>query len=94
MPNGAVHVGDRAARPADEMVMVVADPCLVASHGSGRLDAPHEAGGRERAKDVVDGLVGHLAEIRTHDIDDRFRVGVRMLMNRGEDRDPRTSYAK
>src|SRR5690606_25820091 len=38
--DGAVDVGDDAARPAHDVVVVVTDPGLIAGHGPGRLDAP------------------------------------------------------
>ena len=44
--DGAVDVGDGAARPADDVVVVVADPGLVAGHRAGRLDAADQAGRR------------------------------------------------
>src|SRR5918996_4824680 len=37
--DGAVDIGDGTARPADDVVMVVPDPRLVARHGILRLDA-------------------------------------------------------
>ena len=66
--DGAVDVGDGAAGPADDVVVVVAHPRLVARHGAGRLDAPHQARVGQRAQDVVDRLVGHVAEILTNDV--------------------------
>src|ERR1700748_2901895 len=40
----AVDVGDRAAGPADHVVMVVADPRFVARDRAARMDASHEPG--------------------------------------------------
>ena len=94
LADGAVDVGDRAARPADDVVVVVADPRLVARHRAGGLDAPHQPGGGQRAQHVVDGLVRDLAEIRAHDADDRVGVGVRMVVHRGQHRDPRAGHAQ
>ena len=65
--DGAVDIGDGTARAAHDVVVVVADPRLVAGHGAGRLDAPHQARGGQRTQHVVDGLVGHLAEILAHE---------------------------
>src|SRR3954471_20099508 len=56
----AVHVDDRAARPADEVVVVVPHPRLVAGHRAGRLDPPHEPGVGQGAQYVVDGLMRHV----------------------------------
>ena len=82
------------ARPAHDVVVVVADPRLVAGHGTRRLDAPHQTRGGQRAQHVVDGLVGDLAEVLAHDADDRVRVGVRMVVHRGEHGDPRAGHAQ
>ena len=43
LADGAVDVDDRAAGAADEVVVVVADPQLVAGGGAGRLDPADEA---------------------------------------------------
>ena len=61
--DGAVDVGDRAARAAHQVVMVVADPRLVARYGARRVDAPDEAGAGQRLQPVVDGLLGDLTEV-------------------------------
>jgi hypothetical protein len=62
MAHHAVHVDHRAAAPADEMVVVVADPVLVASGGAGGLDAAGQACLLEDAEHVVHGLRGNGAE--------------------------------
>ena len=54
----AVHVGDRAAAPADDVVVVVAGAGLVAGGAAGRFDPPGQAGAGQRAQHVVDGLGG------------------------------------
>ena len=88
----AVHVGDRTARPAHDVVVVVPHPGLVARHRARRLDAPQQTGGGQGAKHVVHGLMGHLAEILPDDADDRVRVGVRMIVHRGQHRHPRPRH--
>ena len=90
--DGAVDVCDGAARPAHDVVVVVGDPRLVAGHRAGRLDAPHEPGGGQRTQDVVDRLMGDLAEVRTDHADDRVRVGVRAVVHRREHRHPRPGH--
>lgn len=90
----AVDIGDGTARPADDVVVVVPDPRLVARNGARRLETPHQTRGSQRAQHVVDGLVGHLTEILTHDTDDRVRVGVRMVVHRGQHRYPRARHAE
>ena len=44
----------------------------------------------QRTQHVVDGLRGDVAEIRADDADDRVGVGVRMVVDRGQHRHPRT----
>ena len=48
--DGAVDVGDDAARPAHHVVVVVADAGFIAGHGARRLDAAHQADGGERVE--------------------------------------------
>src|SRR6516165_8645802 len=55
----AVDVGDGTARPAEDVVVVVSDPCFVSCHGPHRLDAPHQARGGQHPQYVIDGLVGY-----------------------------------
>src|SRR5437867_9145571 len=62
LADSAVDVFDGTARSAHHMVVVVADPRLVARDRSGRLDPPEQAGVGERAQYVVYGLVGHLGQ--------------------------------
>jgi serine phosphatase RsbU (regulator of sigma subunit) len=76
----ALDVRDRAAVPAHQVVVVVTDPRLVASHRARRLDAPSQAGGRERTQHVVDRLVRHVADLLTGAADDRVGVGVRVVV--------------
>ena len=49
-------------------------------------------GAGERAQHVVDGLVGHLAEIVARRPDDRVGVGVRVLVHRLQHGDPRARH--
>ena len=51
---------------AYDVVVVVPDPRLVAGEGAGRLDAPHQPGGGQRAQHVVHGLVGDRRELSAH----------------------------
>ena len=78
-PGGAVHVRHRAAAPTDEMVVVVPDPELVAGGGPGGLDAAHDAPLGQGVQHVVDGLVGHLADIGTDGGEDGLSAGVRAV---------------
>jgi hypothetical protein len=42
MPDNAVHILDAAALPADEMMVVVADPCFIERGSVGGFDAPYQ----------------------------------------------------
>lgn len=74
-----VDVGDAAATAADDMVMVVADPGLVAGHRPGWLDLANESGLGERAEDVVDRLMGDVGQALADRADDLVGVGVGMV---------------
>ncbi len=76
--DGAVDVLDVAARAAHDVVVVVPHPRFVARDRAGRLDAPRQAGVRQRTEHVVDRLVGDRAEGGASQSDDRLGVGVRM----------------
>src|SRR5207237_9433239 len=65
-----------AAGSADEVVMVVANPVLVASRRPGGLDAPEEALLGENAEGVVHRLAGHGTELGPHDLVDVVRGAV------------------
>ena len=81
----AVDVGDGPARPADDVVVVVARPGPRSGRRSpdGWIRRTRPAVG-EGAQHVVHGLVGDLAEVGADRCDDRLGVGVRMLAHRVE----------
>ncbi len=87
--DGAVDVGDDAARSTDHVVVVVADAGLVARHRTGGLDASNQTGGAQRVERVVDGLVRHLGQVLARGADDRFGVGVGVRVHRAQHGDPR-----
>src|SRR6478735_649244 len=84
----AVDVGDGAARPAHDVVVVVPDPRLVACDRARGLDAAQQPRGGQGAQHVVDRLVRHLAEVAPHDLDDGVGARVRTLLHRGQDGHP------
>ena len=88
--HGAVDIGDGAARPAYDVVVVVPDPRLIPRQVARRLKPPDQTRRGQRPQHVVHGLLGDLTEVGTHDTEDRLRVGVRMLVHRGQHRYPRT----
>src|SRR5215212_3670530 len=83
----AVDVGDRPALTADDVVVVVADPRLVAGYRSGGLDAAEEPRIRERPQHVVDRLVRDGAEVPTGCPYERLGVGVWPLVYGDQHRD-------
>ena len=90
--DGAIDIGDGAAGPAHDVVVVVAHPSLVSCHRTRRLDTSQQSGIGQCPKHVVHGLMGHLAEVLTHDTDDRVRVGMRVRVYGGKHRQPRTRH--
>src|SRR5664279_4642762 len=87
---GAVDIGHVTTRLAHDVVVVVRNPRLITGHGARRLDTAYQTGGRQRLQHVVNGLVGHRAEIRARDTDDLIGVGVRMLVHRCQHGHPGT----
>src|SRR6185437_7941255 len=69
--DGAIDIGDRAAAAADDVVMVVGDPRLVAGDRAGGLDPPQQVGVGQRPQDVVDGLRRDVAEVPADGLDQR-----------------------
>src|ERR1700759_3571041 len=76
--NGAVDVGHGAAGATHEMVMVVADPQLIAGSRAGRLDPAYQSGDGESAEYVVHRLVRDLEMLGPHPVDHRIGVDVRV----------------
>ena len=74
--HGAVDVGDHPAATADHVVVVVADPALVARDVPEGLDLAHELRLGEHLEHVVDGLVADVAVPRADGADQRVGVGV------------------
>ena len=74
--DGAIDVGGRAADPADDVVVVIADAGLVTGGASRGLDSADEVGRRERAQRVVHGLARDAAELVVDGAEDRLHVGV------------------
>ena len=90
----AVDVGDGAAGAAHHVVVVVADPRLVARHRARRLDPADQPCGRQRVQRVVDGLVRDIGQIGAYGPDDRLGVGVRVGVHGDQDRRPRPGHAQ
>ncbi len=84
-----VHVHDRAAVPAHQVVMVVAGSGLVERRRPGRLDAPQDARADAGVQHVVDGLGGDRAQLLPDGDSDGVGVGMRTGRDRVEHRYPR-----
>ena len=71
-----VDVGDGPAGSADQVMVVVADPRLVAGNRAQWLDPPNQAHRGERIKHVVHGLAGDFGQAYPHRREDRLGVGM------------------
>ena len=76
------------------MVVVVADPRLVASDGAGRLDSPNQARGGQRGEHVINRLPRDLGQAGAHGPEYRLGVGMRLGVDRFEHRQPRARHAQ
>ncbi len=90
----AVDVGDNAARPAHDVVVVVADPGFVTGNHAQRLDPAHQTDGGEGVENVVHGLAGDIGKSAADGRQDRLGVSMRMGVDRRQHRDPRTGHAQ
>ena len=83
----AVDVDGLPARPADEVVVVVADAVLVPGRRAGGLDAPEQPLLGERPEHVVHRLARDGAERGPHDLLDLVGGAVRRGVHRPQHRD-------
>jgi hypothetical protein len=77
--DGTVYISSQTAAAADDMVVVVSHPCLIASRMPGRLDASDEASRLQNVQIVVYGLSGECAESLARGICDGVRIPVLLL---------------
>src|SRR6516164_6122192 len=62
----AVDVGDGAARPAHDVVVIVPDASLEPGLAAGRFDAAQESGRGERVQGGIHGLEGDMTDAVAH----------------------------
>ncbi len=96
-PDRAVDVLGAPADPADQVMVVVADPQLESGGGAGRLDAADKAGGAQIVEDVVDALLGDLGPRRLGAddvVEERGRGRMRVIGQRRVHRQPRRGDAQ
>ena len=90
-----VDVDDAPAVAADQVVVVVADPCLVPRRRSGRFEPSDQTGRDQGTEHVVHSLRGDLAEVpAAYGSCDRFDVQVGCLEDRGQDSDPGSGHSE
>ncbi len=76
------------------MVVVVANPRLVASDGTGRLDPPNKTRGGQGSEHVIHRLPRHFGQVGAHRAENRLGVSVRVGVYRLQHRQPRARHAK
>jgi hypothetical protein len=77
-----IDVGDNPTGSANDVMVVVADPTLIAGNHSQWLDPPEQTYRRQRVEDVVHGLAGHIGQAAAYCRQDRLGIGMRMRMHR------------
>ena len=77
--NGAVHIGSQTATAADNVMVVVSHPRLIARRMAGRLDASYEASLFQDVQIVIDGLGGEGADPLARGVCNGFHVSMLSL---------------
>lgn len=88
LADSAVDIADRAAAPADDVVVVICDAKFVEGRAARRFDAPCDTRSAQSRKHVVHRLVRDGADAVAHLRDDRFGVGMRLSIQRFEHAEP------
>lgn len=86
--NRTVDVNDASADPANEMVVVIADPALEPRGRARGLNPPDETLNGQQRQRVVDGLQGDGTELAARGLGDAVGSGMRLRANRPKDGDP------
>lgn len=93
LANSTVDIGDNPARPADDVMVVVADPGLVARDGARGLDLRTKPAA-VRACSTSYTACRYVGQRKTHGTENRFRVGVWMRIHCFQDGDARSGHAQ
>ena len=89
MPDSAVDIVDPAAAPADQMMMIVADPRFVKGGGICGVDATHQTRLQKSVEVVVDRLPGKAPQAFTSDCSDSIGIEMPALVDRRQNRKTR-----
>lgn len=65
MPDDTVHILNSATFAANQMMVVVADPCFIKCRSVGGFDASYQSHFQQGMKVIVNGLMGKAAEAFT-----------------------------
>jgi hypothetical protein len=88
----AVNVSDDAARPADNMMMVITDPSFEPRRAARRLDAADQTRLGQRVQGVIYGLQGDVAHPVTHPGGECVGTEMIAVADRFEQCDPGSGY--
>src|SRR5699024_5891998 len=87
-PSGAIHVRDHTAVAADHVMMVVAHTPPIACGCTLWFDTPQEPCARKSLENVVNRLCGHRTETLADALEHSTGIGVRLLSDDLQYRDP------
>lgn len=90
--DGAVDIADGPAGPADDVVVVIADPRLVTSDRTRGLDASHQTGIGQGGQNVIDRLPRHLGQVGPYRTEDGVGIGVRVGVHSVQNSDAGTRH--
>lgn len=92
---GAIDIRSVPAFPANDVMVIIADPRLVAGGVSGGLDATDEAGFDQRVQVVIDGLGRECSKALSGNVCDDLYVQMLLLsLDGGQDSQARRRDAK
>lgn len=87
MPDDTVHILDPAALPADQMMMVVTDPCFIERGGVCGFDATYQPHFQQGMKVIINGLTGKAAEALAGNLGNGVGVEMSAAVDRRQHRE-------